>query len=197
VSATDHKDIGVWRELGRKGIHLGALVMPIGLWIVPIAIARPILVLAFLVSVGLDMARWSGGRPGHLVTRVIGGVLRPHEAAWFSGASYITAAAALCALIFDRSVAVAALICIILGDPAAVFVGRRIGRIHIGRKTIEGSVAFFAAALLGLLWIPQIPLHVKVIGALAAAIAEALPQPVDDNLFVPLVAGAVMTSLLA
>ncbi len=197
MNATDHKDIGLWGELGRKGIHLGALVMPIGLWIVPIQIARPILVLAFLVSAGLDMARWSGGRSGHMVTRVIGGVLRPHEAAWFSGASYITAAAALCALLFDRPVAVAALIFIILGDTAAVFVGRRYGRIHIGRKTVEGSLAFFTVAFLGVLWIPQLPLHVKVIGALVAAIAEALPQPVDDNLFVPLVAGAVMTFLLA
>jgi dolichol kinase len=197
VSVTDHKDIGLWGELGRKGIHLGALIMPIGLWIVPIRIGRLILVLAFLVSVGLDMARWSGGRPGDLVTRVLGGVLRPHEAAWFSGASYITAAAALCAILFDRPVAVAALIFIILGDTAAVFVGRRYGRIHIGRKTVEGSLAFFAVACLGVFWIPQLPMYVKVIGALVAAVAEALPQPVDDNLFVPLVAGAVMTALLA
>jgi dolichol kinase len=191
------KDIGLAGEVGRKAIHLGALVMPIGLWLVPWRIAIPVLLLSFSVSLALDLSRRRGGRMARLLDKGLGRVLRPHESSRFSGATFILAAGALCPLLFSRPVAVAALICIILGDIAAVFVGRSIGRIRIGDKTLEGSMGFFTAALLGILWIPQLPLHVKVIGALTATVAEALPQPIDDNLIAPLAAGAVMTALLA
>jgi dolichol kinase len=194
---THGKDIGLAGEIGRKAIHLGALVMPIGLWFVPWRIAIPILIFAFLVSLTLDLLRRRGGRMARLLDKGLGPVLRPHETGRFSGATYILAAGALCPLFFSRPVAVAAMICIILGDIAAVFVGRSIGRIRIGQKTLEGSTGFFVAALLGILWIPQLPFYVKVIGALTATVAEALPQPIDDNLVAPLAAGAVMAALLA
>ena len=122
-------------------------------------------------------------------------VLRPHEARRFSGGTYILAAGTLSAVLFPKPIAVAVLIYIILGDTAAVFVGRSIGRLRIGSKTVEGSIGFFLAALAGVLWIPTLPMELKVIGAALAAVVEVLPIPADDNLTVPLVSGAVMTWL--
>lgn len=190
------KDIGLGRELGRKAIHLGALVMPIGLWFVPMLYARLILFGFFLLLAFLDIARWTDTRFSRFLRRSLHLVLRPHERRRFSGGTYILAAGALCSILYPKPVAVAVLICIILGDTAAVFVGRSVGRVRIGAKTLEGSLAFFLASLAGILWIPGLPLNVKVFGAAVAAVVEALPIPMDDNLTVPLAAGAVMSSLL-
>jgi dolichol kinase len=197
VNAQDGKDIGLAAELGRKAIHLFGLVVPLGMMLIPRGITRWALVALFLISVVIDLLRRGDSPLAVAIRRLLAPVLRPHELSRFSGGTYILAAGALCNLLFALPVAVAALIAIILGDTAAVFVGRYLGRIRIGgRKTLEGSLGFFIAALLGILWMTQLPMHVKIIGSAAAAITEALPIPLDDNLTVPLVAGAVMTMLL-
>jgi dolichol kinase len=198
VSVPDGKDIGLAAELGRKAIHLFGLVVPLGMMVVPPGVTRWLLVAFFLISVAIDLLRRGDSSLAIAIRRLLGPVLRPHELSRFSGGTYILAAGALCSLLFTLPVAVAALIAIILGDTAAVFVGRYLGRIRIGgSKTLEGSLGFFAAALLGILWMSQLPIHVKVIGSAAAAFTEALPLPLDDNLTVPLVAGTVMTLLLS
>ena len=107
---SDHKDIGFLRELGRKAIHLGALGMPIGLWFVPRGIARPVLLVCFLTAAAIDFSRWGQGTVASALRRVFGRVLRPHETSRFSGGTYILASGVLCASLFSRPVAVAALI---------------------------------------------------------------------------------------
>jgi dolichol kinase len=186
------KDIGFAREAGRKAIHLFALVMPIGLWFVPQPYARLILFGFFLLLAAIDIARWTPTRLSRFLRLTLGSVLRPHERRRFSGGTYILAAGALCSVLFPKPVAVAVLICIIVGDTAAVFVGRSIGKIRIGQKTLEGSVAFFVTSLACILWIPGLSWQVKLLGAAVAAIVEACPIPMDDNLTVPLAAGLVM-----
>lgn len=190
------KDIGYAREAGRKAIHIFALVMPIGLWLVPVQIARWVLFCFFLLLASIDIARWGDTPLSRFLRGQLDSVLRPHERRRFSGGTYILAAGALCSLLFAKPVAVAVLICIIVGDTAAVFVGRSIGRIHFGHKTLEGSLAFFLSSLICILWIPTLTFEVKLLGAAVAAVVEALPIPMDDNITVPLIAGAAMTLVL-
>jgi len=198
VNAPDGKDIGLAAEIGRKSIHLFGLVVPLGMLVVPSSVTRWALLTAFLASVTIDLLRRGDSTLAVGIRRLLGPLLRPHELSRFSGGTYILAAGALCHLLFALPVAVAALISIVLGDTAAVFVGRYLGRVKIGgSKTLEGSLGFFAAAFLGILWMGQLPMSVKLIGSATAAVAEALPLPLDDNLTVPLVAGAVMTLLLS
>jgi len=75
-------------------------------------------------------------------------------------------------------------------------VGERYGRTKIGQKSLEGTLAFIAAALLsGLILLAigvQIMTGVMVLGALVAAGVELLPLPVNDNMMIPLVAGGIM-----
>jgi len=195
VTAPASKDIGLGAEIGRKAIHLFALVIPLGLLVVPQTPARVLLFTAFAVSVAIDLIRRSDTRLSRFIVRTLGRLLRPHEDNRFSGATYILAAGAICPVAYPLPVAVAALIFIILGDTTAVFVGRYLGRIHIGHKTLEGSLGFFVAAFLGVLWMTQLPMQVRLIGALTAAVVEALPLPIDDNLSAPVVSGLVMTAV--
>lgn len=193
---TGSKDIGLARELSRKAIHLGALVLPLGIWYVPSGYARIILFFFFLLLAAIDISRWTRTPLSRWLQKTLHLVLRPHERRHFSGGTYILAAAALCSLLYAKPVAVASLIFIILGDTAAVFVGKAYGRIRIGQKTLEGSLAFFVISLLGVFWIPGLPFGVKVLGAAVAAVVEALPLRVDDNITVPLAAGVAMALCL-
>src|SRR4030042_264996 len=74
----------------------------------------------------------------------------------------------------------------------AALVGRGIGRIRIFRKTLEGSLAFLVSSLL-IVWVyPDLNRFWGSLAALCATLIELLPIQVDDNLTIPLVAGALM-----
>ena len=93
-----------------------------------------------------------------------------------------------------------------MGDPVAGVVGRRWGRVRlIGRRTLEGSLAFTLSATLASLALlrlahPDVEGPLLVAGAAggAAALAELLSgRWLDDNLTVPLVAVAAASVALA
>jgi len=124
-------------------------------------------------------------------------IIRPREqAARFTGASFVFIGASLTVILFPKPIAVAALLFLAIGDPAACLVGRAWGRIRIfNAKTLEGSAAFLVSAILVTSWIPDIPLPVKIGGALAACLVELAAFRIDDNLTIPLVSAAVMVAL--
>ena len=83
----------------------------------------------------------------------------------------------------------------ILGDMSAALVGKMWGRTKLlGKKSLEGSAACFVVCVL----IALVKLNpvIAIIGALVATIVELIPFPIDDNLTVPLVSGAVMHFLM-
>ncbi len=90
------------------------------------------------------------------------------------------------------------------GDAAAGIVGRAVGRPALPwnrQKTVAGSLAFFLAALAGarllLLWTraPDSSWKLCLAAALAGALAESLPVPVNDNILAPLAAAAGLCAL--
>jgi dolichol kinase len=76
-----------------------------------------------------------------------------------------------------------------LGDPVASYFGRKLGRIRVKQKTLEGFAAglivSFAAALF---WVPP---HLALTGSVAGMLLELLIIP-DDNLTIPIGAGSAM-----
>ena len=98
----------------------------------------------------------------------------------------------------------------ILGDGAAALVGMSIGRIKIGKKTLEGSLACLIVSLMMLSFIfPQIPLLLDewegvvpvtlvTITSFCITILELVPMKltktinINDNPAVPVLAGFVM-----
>jgi len=66
----------------------------------------------------------------------------------------------------------------------------------VGGKSLEGTLAFFAAAvgsgvLLSLTALP-LPLGLMLAGAAVATAVEVLPLPLNDNLTIPVISGGVM-----
>ena len=101
-------------------------------------------------------------------------------------------------LLFPKDIAMASIMVLALGDSVSHLYGLHFGKIrHPLSKTkfLEGTIAGFAAGFFGALIF--IPLTEALIASLAAMIVEAIEikigtQQVDDNLIVPLVAGAVI-----
>jgi len=96
-------------------------------------------------------------------------------------------------LILPSHMAYASILVLALGDPAASFVGRSLGRTRNplnDKKTLEGSAACFAMSFFAVLLFFG-PLMGLLAGLIAAA-AEALPWRVADNLIIPPAVGATL-----
>ncbi len=123
--------------------------------------------------------------------------MRHHESRDFTGGTYILSGALFSVILFPKPVAIAVLGFTIFGDIAAALLGRRYGRVKLGAKSLEGSLACLGACLLVALVVPHLSFGIGAAGALVATVIEATSLPVDDNLSVPLLSGTAMVGLLS
>ena len=95
---------------------------------------------------------------------------------------------------FDFNIACASIMILAAGDSISTIFGKRFGRHQIPYnpgKSIEGTLAGTIAAFGGASIL--VPPHLAVMGAFGGMVAESLPLKIDDNLLVPLGAGAAMS----
>jgi|MudIll2142460700_1097286.scaffolds.fasta_scaffold229218_2 dolichol kinase len=123
--------------------------------------------------------------------------IRRNEANKLTGTAPYVLGIALTLLLYRTDIATAAICFLAFGDVAATATGERYGRTKIsGEKSLEGTLAFVAAAVLSGLLLNLAGLHLAhgliLAGALVAAGVELLPLPVNDNLVIPVVSGGVM-----
>jgi glycerol-3-phosphate acyltransferase PlsY len=125
---------------------------------------------------------------------LFGSLLRREELYSLSGGSYLLLAAIPCILLYDKSVFIAAISFLVIGDTVAALVGLSVGRVRFFKKTLEGTLAGLLACV-GLAFFATrlgLPLKVGILGAVSAALIEALPFEVNDNVAIPIFSGAVM-----
>ena len=187
-------------EVGRKTLHLLALVIPLGMWVLGTPAALYVLIAGAGVAVAADVARAHLPAFNDEIRRVFGPLMRTKElpavgeGVTFNGATCVLVGAALLLLVFPLRVAVPVLTMTMLADAAAALVGRRLGRHPWGRlsATVEGTAAFVATGLGVVALFPTIAPGPATAGVLVAAVVEALPLPGNDNVRVPLVAALVV-----
>jgi dolichol kinase len=172
------------REGGRRLVHLATGLVGVAALQLAEPAATLLVALVFAAALVLEIARLVSPLRERL-DRLSGGLYRPAEAARVSGATLLTGSYLLVWLLFPATVAARAIVVAAVADPAAAAVGSRwSGR--PGRKSMTGSLAALAAALLVLLaW--QTALVPAVVAAVAAAGAERVPCAGLDNVTVPLV----------
>ncbi len=190
-------EISFSNEFKRKGIHFLALSIPIGYFFLPKVISLLVLVPIALGAVAMDIIRLRKYPLANFINKLIGPILREHEEVDLSGASYILSTSVFCILVFTKTIAIAAISFIILGDIASALVGRRFGKTKIKLKSVEGTIAFFLVCFGAVLVIPGLPLWVGAVGAIVASAVEAIHLPLDDNLWVPVTSGLVMQALMS
>lgn len=111
----------------------------------------------------------------------------------FNGANEVLVGATLLVSIFPLRVCMPVSTMTILADAAAP-VGSRLENHHWGTcaSTVEGSFAFVVTGLAVVVWFPHTGFGLGAVSAVVAAVVEALPLPVNDNIRVPLTAAAVL-----
>ena len=198
-------------ELKRKSIHFSGLILPlVYLWLdrtFLLLLVGGITCVALLVELG----KWKSPRFRELFFRVFSPLLRTHERQGaITGATYYLISALLCIHFFDKALAIVCIFFMVLGDMSAALVGKRWGKTKlIGEKSLEGSLACFVvctAISIVFFYLPETHLWklppladarrfhplLGIGGAFIATVVELLPLRIDDNLTVPLIAGAVM-----
>ncbi|MGQ9645927.1 MAG: diacylglycerol/polyprenol kinase family protein [Thermodesulfobacteriota bacterium] len=180
-------------EITRKIVHLATLVIPLGYALTPKETILVFLVPFFICFLSVDLLRHFIPALASLFRKYFfGRVLREEEEKRFMGSTYFLFSTILTLLLFPKPIAISSLLILILADTAAALVGKGVGRVRILGKTLEGSMAFFFTALL-IVWIyPNLNRFSGSVAALGAAAVEMVPIRLNDNLTIPLTAGAIM-----
>lgn len=155
-------------------------------------------VLVFLAAGGLalDLVRFRIGWLNALFLRWMAPLLKQDEAAHITGATYMVIAALVVFVLYGKEVAIPVMFFLSLGDPAAAIVGRRMPGPRIRNKSPLGTAAFIvvgAGAAAVLVAANGIDHYWAIwVGAAVAGVVELASIPPDDNLAIPILAGAAM-----
>ncbi len=202
-----------FRELGRKAFHMAGCVIPAAYYFF---VSREIMLVvlgACVVGAGFLEYMRLKGRDLYPNT-----FMRPSEDRRLGGYFYAALAMFLAVLLFSKVVAVAAILFLVFGDAITGLAGALL-LMYTGKRSVDvrdGSqqglmyaiihhkplplmlLMFAICAVIGLAFHPEISYLAIAAGALGAVIADAFPwrigrYTIDDNLSIPLLAGALMT----
>ncbi|MDR0307164.1 MAG: hypothetical protein LBI42_10050 [Chitinispirillales bacterium] len=211
-------------EITRKLLHLFALLMPLGIFYLPhekfqITISHwiPVGILGGLLfgSVVVESLRFRVPAVQKYFIKFFGHMLRQEESTKTTGSTYVIGAALICSILFinNKHISFMVLSLFILGDAVAAIVGLSIGRIKIGKKSLEGSAACFLLCMTLFYavfpympfvldpWGGSVPLLIAAVSSLSITVFELIPLKItpkvtiNDNLAVPVITGGIMLLL--
>ena len=187
------------RELGRKAIHLGSLLLLV-VYFFFAEVFNPKMALLILcgllvIFIELEYFRVETSIKLPLIHRLYV-FKRAKEKHQLGGEVFFLIGAILCFAIFDTRIAVAAILMTALGDFTANVFGSRFGKHWISwlnNRAWEGILAEFVVNLsIGffIVQIAGIPIWpVIIVMAVTATIVETLCDKLDDNMLIPIFSG--------
>ncbi|PCI40016.1 MAG: hypothetical protein COB53_02225 [Elusimicrobia bacterium] len=189
------------REFKRKAFHLLSLVHLGAFWALGQKNAA-IAVLAFTaLSLLVETFRLRNRGFNNWLINRLGGIHREKEKNKMSGIVWTSLGCFGTIVLFGEQprVVSAGILFLALGDGVAALAGRAWG-VHKwpaldGKKSLEGSAACFLACLISAISL-GINLPAAALGALSATIVEILPVPIDDNLWLPIISAAVVSTVI-
>jgi len=187
-------------EIARKLFHLTNLTIPVIYFFISKETALLILVPLTVAMVIADVLRIYHPPTGRLFNYFFGFLLRESERNAdnfrLNGATFVLISATICIAIFPKLFAVIGLVTLTFADGAAALFGKRFGKRPFFGKTLEGSLAFFIAAVIVVLVTPKFNYELSeyLIGFVAAAVgtvAEATSGYID-NIAIPVSVASIL-----
>jgi len=215
------------QEINRKLFHMVALLLPAGIFYFPMIFGFPQTMVPFVLAFLLlcislmEILRLRYPKINTTFQKYFRSMLRQEEKRTITGSSWLIASALVCALLFrgEPHISFICLTLFILGDAGAAIVGQSVGKIKMGSKTFEGSLACFVICTGMFLMFPHLPFLTDVWGgnipprlifltSLAVTFFELVPLKIpiwqdrksdfiaiNDNLSVPIITGFVISWL--
>ena len=195
-------------ELHRKAIHVLGSFIAVVYYFIDWDIAVTGLAIINGILLVIEWLRLSGK------IRLPDILLRPHENHQVAAYIYFQISALISILIFEKTIAIAAILMLALGDTASGLAGALMNRGNVrysrGKLMVKPlpiiAVMFAVCVITGLLLMrlpfapdmEHFPVLVYVAGALGATLGDAIPlriqgRPIDDNLLIPILSGVFMT----
>jgi len=183
------KGIQPWRRVFHAAN--GTLVI-VALTVFNLKLAAAVVILGVIVGflAVMDALRLIDPKLNILFFRAFSSLASPREASKIASSTWYALSAFLVLLFFSRPYAMAGILVLAWADPAASVVGQRWGKTPFLAGTVRGSLAFFLVAFGALLLF--VPWKAGLVAAGVAAIVEAAPINLDDNLIVPLTVAGVL-----
>jgi len=182
----------------RKIYRIGAgIVFPIVYYFSPNKIIVEMLLLYLLgIMTTLEVMRYISPSLWRTIAEHSKGILKVRQG-MITGTTALLISNIIVIAFFNKQVAIVSLVYMLFGDTASAVIGTKYGKVKIGDKSLEGSLAFFITTMVIALIFSQwtgihIHLIILIFGAIAATITEALPIEINDNLTVALAAAIVM-----
>ena len=187
-------NVSVKNEIFRKLIHLACSVFPIVYYYYfnreQIVIVCVITTMFFLIA-EIIRTRFDWGR--ELFKNWFFPLLREGEKKQnLTGATHLFLSVTVSFLIFEKHIAIPAVLILTVADAMAAIIGKVYGKHQILNKSWEGSITFFLISLVILfLFFPDRNLWILPV-ALVITITELLPLPFSDNYSITISAGILM-----
>ena len=183
-------------EIKRKIIHLSNSVIPLSYYFF---VEDRMMMIWVLLSITIcfvtvDYFRFRIGWIQKWFRIFFSSMLRKHESEGkLTGATWAFIGATISVFLFEKDIAVLALLFMSVGDTVAALIGQQYGKIKIGEKTIEGFAGGLVSCIFISIFFPSVIWINSIAGSLIASLIELSPIPVDDNLMIPLISGGMMT----
>jgi dolichol kinase len=178
----------------REAIHTSGLLIPfICIYLLNNLTVATLLITAALIYSASELLRIHGTNVPVISKITLWAADRSELQEFNTAPIFHALGIALTLLIFPTRIGYAAIAVLTLGDSSASILGKRFGKTKISfnrGKSVEGSmIGLVFAFLSSLLFVDPVT---AIVGAAAGLLIEALPLPLDDNLLIPLAAGASM-----
>ena len=181
-------------EIIRKSIHLGCSILPL-LYYFYLS-REQIIILSSIISIILiisEYLRYRFNATRKLFHMVFGFLLREDEKdKTITGASYLFISATVTFLIFEKNIAIPAVLVLTISDSLAAIVGKATVSPKFIGKSVAGSVTFFFfTGCILIILVPGKAVFMVTVAALLT-ILEALPLKINDNILIPLATGIIL-----
>ncbi|MCC7201523.1 MAG: hypothetical protein IT393_02510 [Nitrospirae bacterium] len=152
-----------------------------------------VLILLFLAA-AIESSRLFLPEINRMFIHFFGIMMRSEERHGPTGSLYYLLGAMIALLLFPKEIALFSMTVLAVGDPSAYIIGYNFGRLRIGKKSLEGSLAFLTAAVIAglflhVLW-DKLSVYAIITGAVTGAVIELIPVRINDNLTIPVAASA-------